>query len=178
MAAAVIAGAATPALATESDIAFSNFQKVCGAPSAEYPGVMAAADSDGWANSPVTGDTMPKVTISQKGARAKTVGATNLILLASQGLAQTPGGAVTVSDCTVRSDQGDLAQVAARTQAWLGIAPTSPSSDRMTFRFTREDGKATAPADQDAAVAGAGLQILTLSRSGGNLTMDLIKLKK
>jgi hypothetical protein len=48
----------------------------------------------------------------------------------------------------------------------------------MTFRFTREDGKATAPADQDAAVAGAGLQILTLSRSGGNLTMELIKLKK
>jgi hypothetical protein len=181
LAAAVLAGAATPALANDSDIAFNSFNKVCGATAAEYPAVVAAADGDGWQNTPVIGDnSMPKVSVTDKAARKKVVGAQNLVLVTSRGLAQTPNGPLTVSDCTMHSDTGDLAAVEARLQTWLGFAPTSTAADRATYRFTTDGSaiKAVTDANANDAVAGAGLQVLTVSRNGGSLTVDLLKIKK
>ncbi|HWA64139.1 MAG TPA: hypothetical protein VG939_22415 [Caulobacteraceae bacterium] len=178
LAAAAFAAVATPALASDSDVAFKGFQTVCGATAAEFPDVVKAAEGDGWKNAQVLGDSMAKVSITDKAARTKTIGAMNLILSTNRGLAQTPGGALTVSDCTVRSDQGEAAALEAAAQGWLGFAGTG-GADRMAWHFTRDGGAIKPVTDNgDAAAAGAGLEILTVYRSGASLTMDLMKIRK
>ena len=181
MAAALLTAIAAPAFANNSDDAFNSFKTVCGGTAAEYADVVAASQSDGWKVAQVQGtNAMPGVSVTDKATRSKSVSESALMLFASRGLAQISGSAYTVSTCTVSSDRGDLPTLTARAQGWLGFAPHGTTSDSATFRFTMAGGAPTAVADGDinAAAAAAGLETLTIKRTGSKLTLDLVKFKK
>lgn len=180
MAVAIVSAIAAPAFANNSDDAFNGFKTVCAATAADYPAVIAASATDGWAVTQVTGgSTMPGVSVTAKAARKKSVSESALTLFATQGLTQA-GGGLTVNTCTVSTDRGDLATVVAKAQGWLGFAPVSTTPDSTTFHLTMAGGAPQNVASDgiNAAAASTGFETLTIKRNGNTLTLDLVKFKK
>ena len=157
--------------------AFDAFAKVCGDSHMDYTAVAKLADSDGWKAQTVVGDTMDKVTISDKLSRGETVGGQDLTLLAWQGAAK---GGTHVTACTVRISHPNYAKLRAAAEVWAGFAPQTNAARRASFQFTDTDGvrHAVAAGDANAAAAGSGLEIMTVWLDPNGAVLDLLKIKK
>lgn len=175
--AATLVAAAAPALAApDSAQSFAAFTKVCGDTHADYPAVLAAADGDGWKTTQVKADPFPGATVAESLSRDTSAGGSALTLYAWRGAK----GAIQLSECKVRIGKGKFADAQAAAQAWLGFAPQTATAKKATFLFTDEGGahKALTQADQDAAAAGAGMQILTVSADQDGAVLGILKIKK
>lgn len=171
--------AAAPALAAPApaNVAFDAFAKVCADTHVDYPAVVAAADANGWKPSDVSSATMDGVQVTDKLSRGSKVGDTALTLFAWRGTAK---GGVQVSACTVRVTKTDFAGLQAAAQAWLGFGPQDAPAKKAIFRYTEADGAhhALTSSEYDAAAAGAGMEILTISPDAKGTVLDLLKIKK
>jgi len=172
---AALAGVAAPAAAQSP--AFTAFATVCATPAADFAEVRKSADANGWGNTDSKSDAdMPGVTIADQLNRANTVDKVDLVLSAWSGAK----GAVKISDCTVHVAKSDFATLSGDAAAWLAFPAQESSATRATYRFTGAGGahKALTSADFDAAAAGAGLEILTVSTSANGTVLDLMMIKK
>jgi hypothetical protein len=176
---ALLGVCAAPVLAAPAtgDAGFDAFAKVCAETHADYPAVVAAADAHGWKATEVTSDTMNGVAVTDKLSRASKVGGAALTLFAWRGAAK---GGVQVSACTVRVTKADFAGVQGAAQGWLGFAPQDATPKKAVFRYTEADGAhhALASTEYDAAAAGTGMEILTVSSDAQGTVVDLLKIKK
>lgn len=174
---ALLAGAAAPALAAPDGAqSFAAFVKVCGATHVDYPAVQAAADANGWKPTQVKSDAFPGATVTESLSRDSSVGGSALTLYAWRGAK----GAFQMSECTVRVGKGQFAEMQGLAQSWLGFAPQSATAKKATFLFTDQGDthKALASADQDAAAAGTGMQILTVGGDDDGAILGILKIKK
>ena len=174
---AVLGAASATAHAAEGSAPFSAFAAVCAAPGADFAGVTAAADAQGWVASDVTSDAnMPGVTIGGQLTRTRSAGKVGLTLSAWHGLK----GAVKISDCTVHTAKTEYSAAVEAAKTWAAFAPQDSTSKRSIFRFTDSAGahKPLTNADFDAAAAGAGLEILTVSGDQNGAALDLLVIKK
>ena len=174
---ALLAAPGTSAFAAPANANFDAFAQVCAETHADYPAVVAAADAHGWKPTEVTSDTMNGVEVTDKLSRASKVGGTALTLFAWHGTAK---GGVQVSACTVRVAKADSAGVQSAAQTWLGFGAQDISPKKAVFRFTEADGAhhALASSEYDAAAAGAGMEILTVSTDPKGTVVDILKIKK
>ncbi|MBS0411276.1 MAG: hypothetical protein JSR86_15260 [Proteobacteria bacterium] len=180
LAAAAMIASAGPVMAGPSEDAFDAFRTVCGATAGEYPAVIAAADGAGWQNTQIVTDTMKGVSITDKQARHKPVNGETLALFATRGVAGKPGDTINVSTCTI-SSKADFATLVSLTQKWLGMPAHDTTATKVGFRYTPAGAGAAAVADNatSAAAAGAGYMMMSVnSVGGGQVTLDLVKLKK
>ena len=161
-----------------ADTAFTEFATVCADTRADLAAVGAAADAKGWRNTQQMGATvMPGVTVDGKLSKGAKLGDAPLALSAWRGATKS---GVQVSDCTVRVDRTDFPQEVARAQAWAGFAAQEAASQKRIFRFTDVSGvrHSLARGEYDAAAAGPGLEILTISSDNQGTTLDLLRIKK
>jgi hypothetical protein len=174
---ALLAAAAAPAFAASADASFDAFAQVCADTHADYPAVVAAADAHGWKATEVTAATMEGVAVTDKLSRGSIVEGARLTLFAWRGTAK---GGVQVSACTVRVAKPDFADLQGAAQAWVGFAPQNAAAKKAVFRYTEADGghHALADTEYDAAAAGAGMEILTISSDAQGTVADLLKIKK
>jgi hypothetical protein len=172
----VLLAAAAPAFAAPADSNFAAFVQICADTQADYPAVVAAADAQGWRPAQVNADTLPGVTVTDTLARDKNAGGATLALYAWQGAK----GAVHVSECKVRIGKAKSADMQTAAQTWLGFAPQQATAKKATFEFTDDGGahKALTTADREAAAAGAGMQILTVTGDQDGVILDILKIKK
>ncbi|MGI9170307.1 MAG: hypothetical protein ACR2FH_09055 [Caulobacteraceae bacterium] len=174
---AALMAVAAPALAApDSAKAFAAFAQVCGDTHADYPAVLAVADAGAWRATQIKADPFPGVTVAQSLSRDSSAGGSALTLHAWRGAK----GAIQISECKVRVGKAKLAEIRAAAQTWLGFAPQDATAKKATFMFTDEGGarKAVAQADRDAAAAGAGLQMMTVSGDSDGAIVAILKIKK
>ncbi|MFI4975899.1 MAG: hypothetical protein ACHP84_15265 [Caulobacterales bacterium] len=179
-----LAPLALPSLASAAaqpeDKAFDAFQQVCVAPVGEFADVVKAADGGGWTSAQVLAETPPGVSNTDKAARGKNVDGTDLRLFATRGIAHPKGGDVVMSTCTVNSNIGNLGDLPTRAQTMLGVAPVSTTATSATFHVAGGQGAWRSVADNgvDAAIAGGGLDVITVKTEGTSVILDYIKITK
>lgn|GEM_PF-7121823 len=173
---ALLAGAAPALAAPDSAKVFAAFVQVCGDTHADYSAVAAAADAGGWKMTQVKADAFPGVAVADSLSRDTSAGGAALTLQAWRGAK----GAIQISECKVQVSKGKLADLQAAAQAWAGFAPQDATAKKATFLFTDEAGahKSLAEADREAAAAGAGLQMLTVSANPDGALIGILKIKK
>ncbi len=172
--AGVLAGA-SPNLAFAAP-AFDAFRQICGDTHADFPAVVKALDANGWVATDVKATTMEGVTVSEQVSRSKVVAGDKLVALTWTGLK----GTVKITACTVRSPNSQTEEIKTAVQGWVGFAPQIADAKRVSFRFADESGarRALTQADYDAAAAGPGLEMLTVSNDGTDTIIDLLNIKK
>jgi hypothetical protein len=173
LAAAAVAAAALPAAAASP--VFDAFQKVCGDTHADFDAVKAAVAAGAWTPTDVTPSTMAGVTVSESLARSERVGATPLTVYAWHGM----NGKIAVSACTVRATGAKFGPLAADARAWVGFAPQSMADGKAKYQFTQTAAglKAVDSTTFNAAAAGSGLELFTVSPDGDDTILDLLKIK-
>ena len=183
LAAAVLASALIPvasqsASATDA-AAISAFQQLCGATSADYDGVVKAADGAGWKAIEVLTDPMHGVTLIDKVSRSQKIGDATVKLYAMHGTNQSSSGLVNVSECMITSDKGGPGILAAA-HAWLGIAPTSDDGHKASYLFAMRDGKRTPIANTDipAAIDAGGAYLVKVSANDSMASVDMYRFVK
>lgn len=157
---------------------FNAFSTVCGATDAGYDAAMAAAAAHGWTSSDAAPDpTLAGVTVANQGTRATTAGKTGLVLSVWSG---TLKSGVKISDCAVHVQATNYDALKSDAGGWLKFAPAVTTPKKVVFRFTNADGapKALTAAEYDAAAAGAGLEILTITGDANGTILDLMMIKK
>ena len=174
----ILAGAlaaTSPSLAFAAP-AFDAFRQICGDTRADFPAVVKALDANGWATTDVKATTMEGVAVSEQVSRSKVVAGDKLVALAWTGLK----GTVKITACTVRSPNSQTEEIKTAVQAWAGFAPQVAEAKRTSFHFADESGvrRALTQADYDAAAAGPGLEMLTVSNDGTDTIIDLLNIKK
>ena len=149
---------------------------MCLTPNADFQAVKAAAVT--WRDTEVTGaSTLSGVTVSDKISKASKIGGVPLTLFAWTG---TTKAGVHVSGCTVRVSKPDFDELQAATATYAGFAAQDSAPKRSAFRYTPAAAKLT-PIDKsgfDAAAAGEGMDILTVTGDLHGAVLDLLKIKK
>ncbi len=174
---AMVGSAVSSATAAAPGPVFGAFVDVCGDTHADFAAVSRVSSVAAWGETDVKADSnMPGVSVTGQLARSTTVDKTGLVLSAWHGTK----GAVQISDCTIHVAKADLDRLRGDASAWLGFQPQDSSAKRAAFRFTEADGahKAVTPAEFDAAAAGGGLEILTVSGDANGTVLDLMTIKK
>jgi hypothetical protein len=110
------------------DPAFDAFQKVCWATGGDYLASLKAADADGWTETAVVADAQSPVSITDKAARAKLIGGSNLTLLVSRGIQHTKSGDVKVDTCKLAVSKADNALIG-EGKSWMGGAAPDAAPD-------------------------------------------------
>jgi hypothetical protein len=177
LSAAAILGSA-PAWAEGASPVFDAFATVCAVPAAEFTSVKAAADAQRWGPTDAKADaSMAGVTVADTLTRASNVAKTGLVLSAWHG---TTKSGVKIGDCAVHVQKAELAAMKDAAGAWLTFPAQDDSPKRAIYRFTEAAGAhhPLTSADFDAAAAGAGLQILTVSGDADGTVLDLMVIKK
>jgi len=176
LATAVVAAIAAPAAAGTP--VFEAFRKVCGDTHADYASIVSALNTNGWKQVDTKGSTMEGVKVTDSISRGLTVGESHLTLFAWRGAK----GDVQISACTVRASPAKSDPLKADARTWTGFDPQSvdAQSGRIGYQFTDDADahRALAKTDYDAAAAGAGLELMTLSTDGSDTILDLLKIKK
>jgi hypothetical protein len=155
---------------------FGVFEAVCLTPNADFPAVKAAASS--WRDTEVTGaSTFPNATVTDKLSKAWKVGGVPVTLFAWTGALKS---GVKVSGCTVRVSISDFAVVKAAAATYAGFPPQDSDPKKVVFRYTPAAAKPTAidTSGFDAAAAGEGIDILTVTGDVHGAMLDLLKIKK
>jgi len=168
---------AAPVCAAGEDQAFGAFRALCADTAADYPAVVAKADAGGWKPAEIVAETMKGVSVTDKTSRTQAVGDAVLTLFAWRGVTPTN---VKVSDCTVRIERAGFADLQAHAQTWLGMAPQEATPQKAIFHFTDAGTthRAITSAEYEAAAAGVGLEIMTVTADGPGATLDLLKIKR
>ncbi|MGI8840283.1 MAG: hypothetical protein ACR2F8_05820 [Caulobacteraceae bacterium] len=176
LAAALVAAAAPAFAAPDGAKAFAAVVQVCGDTHGDYPAIAVAADANGWKTTQVKADAFPGVTVAESLSRDTSAGGSALTLYAWRGAK----GVIQISECKVRIGKGGFADAQAAAQAWVGFAPQDATARKATFLFTDESGarRAVAQADRDAAAAGGGLQMMTVSADPDGAIVSILKIKK
>lgn len=175
---AVAALGAAPAWAQATSPVFAAFATVCATPAADFAAVRSAADAHGWGETDVKADAnMPGVTVADQMTRSSNADKTGLVMSAWHG---TTKSGVKVSDCTVHVAKSDFGALRDQAAAWLAFAPQESTPKRAIYRFTEAAGArhALAAGEYDAAAAGAGMEILTVSADANGTVLDLMMIKK
>jgi hypothetical protein len=173
--AAAAAALAFPVAASAADPALDAFESICWKTSADFPAVVQAADSGGWTNAELMADAMAGVSVTDKTAREKIGGGSDLKLLATRGTK----GDIVVRTCTI-SAKGGQAGLLDRAKTWLGVAPQSSDAGKATYLVTLDGGKivALAQGEVDAAVAKGGVHLIKFHQDGTNETLDYTRISK
>ncbi len=174
----VAAMAAVAGAAQAEPTAFAAFSTVCGDTRAAFAAVGSAADGKGWHTAQqMGGAAMAGVTVADRLSRANKLGDAPLALSAWHGATKS---GIQVSDCTVRVDKTDYAQEIAGAQAWTGFSAQETAARKAIFRFTDIEGvrRGLASGEYDAAAAGPGMEILTITSDSQGTTLDLLRIKK
>jgi len=176
--AATAALGSAPAWAAGASPFFDAFANVCAVPAADFAAVKSAAETQRWGPTDTKADaSMAGVTVADTLALASSVGKTGLVLSAWHGTTKT---GVKISDCTVHVQKSDFPAVKEAAVAWLAFPAQEDSPKRAIYRFTDTVGAhhPLTPGEFDAAAAGAGLQILTVSGDADGTVLDLMMIKK
>jgi hypothetical protein len=155
---------------------FGAFEAVCLTPNADFAGVKAAASA--WRDTEVVGaTTFPNATVTEKLSKASKVGGVPVTLFAWTG---TLKSGVNVSGCTVRVSKSDFDEVKVAAATYAGFAAQDSDPKKVVFRYTPAAAKPTAidKSGFDAAAAGEGIDILTVSGDLHGAVLDLLKIKK
>jgi hypothetical protein len=167
-----------PAWAQANSPVFAAFATVCAAPAADFAAVRSAADAHGWGETDAKADAnMPGVTIADQITRASTADKTGLVMSAWHGATKS---GVKVSDCTVHVAKSDFDAMREQAATWLAFSAQETTPKRAIYRFTDTGGAhhPLAAGEYDAAAAGAGMQILTVSADANGTVLDLMMIKK
>jgi hypothetical protein len=168
--------AAPSAHAANDATPFGAFEAVCLTPNADFAGVKAAASA--WRDTEVTGDSvLPGVTASDRLSKATKAGGVPVTLFAWTG---TTKSGVHVSGCTVRVSKSDFDEFQSAAATYVGFAAQDAAPRKVTFRYTPAAAKPTAidKSGFDAAAAGEGMDILTVTGDIHGAVLDLLKIKK
>lgn len=155
---------------------FGAFEAVCLTPNADFPAVKAAAST--WRDTEVAGaSTFPNATVTDKLSKATKVGGIPVTLFAWTG---TLKSGVHVSGCTVRVSKPDFDEIKAAATTYSGFAAQDSDPKKVVFRYTPAAAKPTAidKTAFDAAAAGEGINILTITGDVHGAVLDLLKIKK
>lgn len=121
------------------DAAFDAFQKVCWNTGGNYVAALQAAQSDGWTDTAVVADTQGPVTVTDKAAKAKLAGGSNLTLLLTRGIQHTKGGDVKVDTCKLTISKPDDALIG-EGKSWLGGAAPDGGDPTMAVYYVKLAG--------------------------------------
>jgi len=163
------------ALPAAASPAFDGFKAVCGDTHMDFAAVKSAVDAGHWVPTEVQPSTMEGVTVTESLARTVIAGGAKLTLFAWRGTK----GAVQVSACTVRVAQAKYADLSHDAGAWAGFAPQVASPTKSVWQFTEDSGaiKAVQKADFNTAAAAGGLDFFTVTATGPETILDLLKIK-
>jgi hypothetical protein len=172
LAGALALGLATPVAASP---AFDAFRHVCGDTRADFTAVKAAVSAGGWIPTEVQPSTMEGVTVIESLARTAMAGDARITVYAWHGTK----GKIEVSVCTMRVTGPKYAVLDGEAKAWVGFAPQTATDEKSSFQFTDAGGarKALDKTGYDAAAAGAGLEMFTVTADGQQTIIDLLKIK-
>ena len=172
---AVVVSAASAQAASDAT-PFGAFEAVCLTPNADFQAVKPAAIT--WRDTEVTGaSTFPNATVTDKLSKASKVGGIPVTLFAWTG---TLKSGVHVSGCTVRVSKPDFDEIKVAAATYTGFAPQDSDPKKVVFRYTPASARPTAidKTGFDAAAAGEGIDILTITGDVHGAVFDLLKIKK
>jgi hypothetical protein len=155
---------------------FGAFEAVCLTPNADFEAVKSAAAA--WRDTEVVGaSTFPNVTVTEKLSKASKVGGVPVTLFAWTGALKS---GVKVSGCTVRVSIPDFEVIKVAAAAYMGFPAQDSGPKKAVFRYTPAAAKPTAidTSGFDAAAAGEGMDILTITGDVHGAVLDLLKIKK
>jgi len=141
--------------------------------------IAAAAAADGWHDTQVLADDMPGVSITDKAARSKGSGSSEIRMRATRGLKSLKSGDVTISTCTVSTDSAPPGLLD-RAKAWLNMATMDSDTDKASYLLT-VDGTTRAvlaQADIPAAMNKGGAHLLKFKRDGDGEVLDYERFSK
>jgi hypothetical protein len=167
---------APSANAAADPMPFGAFEAVCLTPNAEFQAVKSAAAA--WRDTEVVGaSTFPNATVTEKLSKASKVGGVPVTLFAWTG---TLKSGVRVSGCTVRVSKPDFDEIKVAAATYTGFAAQDSDAKKVVFRYTPAAAKPTAidKSGFDAAAAGEGIDILTITGDVHGAVLDLLKIKK
>ena len=167
---------ATSAATVNDATPFGAFQSLCLTPNAEFGAVKAAAGA--WRDTEVIGaSTLPGVTVSDKISKASKAGGVPVTLFAWTG---TTKSGVHVSGCTVRVSKPSFDELQNAAATYTGFPAQESAPKKAVFRYTPSATKPTAldKSGFDAAAAGEGMDILTVTGDVHGAVLDLLKIKK
>ncbi|HWD67528.1 MAG TPA: hypothetical protein VG227_06155 [Caulobacteraceae bacterium] len=155
--------------------AFDAFKKICGDTRADFPAVKAALGGTGWTPTEILPTNMEGVTPTEGIARTSTVGNQRIAIYAWVG----PKPPYQLMSCTAHVPSLQQGQATAEVRAWLGVAPETSSSAKATWRYGLTNGAPTAvtSAGFEPAAAGDGLYFLNVLTEGGEVVIDLLKIR-
>jgi hypothetical protein len=155
---------------------FGAFEAVCLTPNADFQAVKSAAAA--WRDTETVGaSTFPNATVTEKLSKASKAGGVPVTLFAWTG---TLKSGVRVSGCTVRVSIPDFEVIKVAAAAYMGFPAQDSGPRKAVFRYTPAAAKPTAidTSGFDAAAAGEGIDILTITGDVHGVVLDLLKIKK
>lgn len=166
--------AASVAAAQTGDPIYAAFTQACLATSAE-PAAVTSATSD-WKNSDVAGTPISGFAVDAKVSKATRLGGADLKLFAWHGTK----GAIQADECQIAVSKAEFASVRTAAAGALGFAPQQDGAEKAVFQFS---GAANAPkpvdnSQFDQAASSGGLGLLTISKQGSGVFLELLRIRK
>ncbi|HWF02018.1 MAG TPA: hypothetical protein VG248_19630 [Caulobacteraceae bacterium] len=179
LAAAIAAASTVPAAPRGSgdEAAATAFTQLCLATGGDPAGISTAAGHD-WKTGSEAVEALPGFTVESKVSSTREVGGASLTLSAWHGAK----GGIKADDCQIAATNATPAPVLEKLTAEFGVQPepVPNAKDAMVYQFTGKPGawQAVDSAGRDAAAGAAGLDRVTVSKRGSNVSIELLKLTK
>lgn len=178
VAAAIATGASAAAAGrgSQDDAVMAAFKQICLDTGAETAAVNAAAGAHGWKKADAAGEPIKGFTVDNKTSHTISEGDATLTLFGWHG----SNGAFQANECQVSVTRGSMAPLRAAVATELGFQPQQDTADKAVFQFSGKPGayQAVDKTGMDAAVAAGGLELLTVSKTGSGMFLELLKLSK
>jgi hypothetical protein len=167
------AGAAADAQG--ADPVFAAFREACLVSGAE-PAAVAKATEHGWSDGDMTGTPIPGFVVDNKVMKSTRIGAAELKLFDWHGVK----GAIGADECQVSVNKAGFEAVRSAAATSLGFAAQQTAPDKSVFQFqgTAEAPKPIEKTDFDAAAGSGGVMLLTISKQGNGVFLELLRIRK
>ncbi len=172
---ALLLGPVGIAHAQGADPVFAAFHQACIATGAE-PAAVAKATERGWNDGDMTGTPIAGFTVDNKVIKSTRIGGAELKLFDWHGVK----GAIGADECQVSVNKASFEALRSAAATDLGFAAQQSAADKAVFQFS---GPADAPkpidkAGFDAAAGNGGLMLLTVSKQGAGVFIELLRIRK
>ncbi|MBV8683752.1 MAG: hypothetical protein JO111_12830 [Caulobacteraceae bacterium] len=167
---------ASAAAAQAADPIFVAFHDACISTSAEPAAVTSFATSHDWKNSDVAGTPISGFAVDNKVSKSARVGDADLKLFAWHGTK----GPIQASECQIAVSKADFAAARSAVATSLGFAAQQDTADKSVFQFAGPTSapKAVDSSGFDQAAGSGGLNLLTVSKQGAGVFLELLRIQK
>ena len=168
--------AASAATAQAADPVFTAFHNACIATGAEPTAVTTYTTGHDWKGSGMAGTPISGFAVDNKVSKATRAGDAELNLFAWHGTK----GPIQANECQISVNKADFAAVRAAAATSLGFAAQQDSAEKAVFQFSGPTSapKAIDSSQFDQAASSGGLGLLTVSKQGSGVFLELLRIQK